>query len=173
MVTARALALAIATTSCLVTCALDPTQDDAVADLGDEAPGVPPGPTHRAGQPCLVCHDGSTASPAMSVAGTAYGVLGANAPLRGASVVFTDVNGATTTATTNDVGNFWVPASAWQPTYPLHAAVQVGDVQATMSSIIGRDGSCAGCHVDPPSRVSPGPVYLVPSAALLPDGGAK
>ena len=158
--------------SLLVTCGLDPARSEAVADLGGETPGVPKGPLHRAGQPCVVCHDGSTATPEMSVAGTVYGVLGARAPLAGASVVLTDVNGATYTASTNEAGNFYVEASAWRPAYPLRAAIQVGSVQATMSSIIGRDGSCAGCHADPASRISAGPVYLVPAASLLPDGGA-
>ncbi len=154
------------------TCALDPVRDDAIADLGPEAPGVPPGPLHRAGQPCLVCHDGSTATPAMSVGGTIYGVLGATAPLSGAAVELTAEDGATFTATTNAAGNFFVEEATWQPVYPLRAAVAFGDLTSTMSTLIGRDGSCATCHVNPPSRISAGLVYLAPSAALLPEGGS-
>jgi hypothetical protein len=154
------------------TCTLDPVQSEAIADLGGEAPGVPPGPLHRPGQPCLVCHDGSTARPAMSVAGTVYAVLGAAGAISGASVELTAEDGATFSATTNAAGNFYVEAAQWQPVYPLRVAVALGGLTSTMSTIIGRDGSCATCHVDPPSRISAGRVYLAPSAALLPDGGA-
>jgi hypothetical protein len=152
-------------------CSLNPVHDEAVSDLGGEAPGVPPSAEHRPGQPCLTCHDGSTAHPAMSVGGTVYGVLGSSTPLAGATVTLTDVNGATTTATTNAAGNFYVEASAWSPTFPIHAAVTLGGVVASMSSLIGRDGSCAGCHVDPASRISAGRVYLAATASLLPEGG--
>jgi hypothetical protein len=153
------------------TCSLDPTHDEAIADLGPEAPGVPPGPLHRPGQPCLVCHDGSTASPAMSVGGTVTAVLGSSSPLGGAAVELTAENGSTWTATTNAAGNFFVEASAWAPVYPLRAAVAFGGLTSTMSTLIGRDGSCAACHVDPPSRISAGVVFLAPSQALLPEGG--
>lgn len=158
--------------SLATTCTLDPVQSEAIADLGGEAPGVPPGPLHRPGQPCLVCHDGSTAQPAMSVGGTVYAVLGSEAPLAGATVELTAENGSTSTATTNGAGNFYVEESAWQPVYPLRVAVAYGGLTSTMSTIIGRDGSCGSCHVDPPSRISAGRVYLAPSPALLPDAGA-
>ena len=36
----------------------DPVHDARVAALGDERPGVPAGPNHRPGQPCLACHGG-------------------------------------------------------------------------------------------------------------------
>ena len=156
----------------LGTCSLDPVHDEAVSDLGGEAPGVPQGPLHRPGQPCLTCHDGTTAHPAMSVGGTIYGVLGESAPLANAAVTLTDVNGATFTSTTNSAGNFYVEPSSFNPTYPLHVAVRLGPLIATMSSLVGRDGSCAGCHADPASRISAGPVYLAAAAALLPDAGA-
>lgn len=153
-----------------VSCSLDPVHDEAQADLGDEAPGVDPGPTHRPGQPCLLCHDG-TSAPKWSVAGTIYGVLGSSSPLQNAKVALTDANGSVYTATSNEVGNFWVDDSHWSPTYPVHVAVSLGNVTSTMTTIIGRDGSCAGCHADPASRISVGRVYLAPSAALLPNGG--
>jgi hypothetical protein len=156
----------------LATCSLDPVHDEAVSDLGGERAGVPRGPMHRPGEPCLVCHDGATASPAMSVGGTVYAVLGAGDPIAGASVTLTDARGATRTQTTNAAGNFYVEAASWQPTFPLHVAVTLGSLTATMSSIVGRDGSCATCHSDPPTRISAGRVYLAPNASLLPDGGA-
>jgi hypothetical protein len=167
----RRLAVVIVSAAAL-TCSLDPVHDEAAADLGPEAPGVAPGPMHRAGQPCLVCHSGGAANPEMSVGGTVYQVRGADAPLAGASVELIDANGSIATATTNAVGNFYIEPSRWQPAFPLQVNVSFGEVTATMNSIIGRDGSCATCHADPPSRISAGRVYLAQIPALLPDAGA-
>jgi hypothetical protein len=147
-------------------CVLDPVNDERSADLGDETPGIPQGPLHRAGQPCLACHD------EMLAAGTVYAIHGESAPLRGVTVTLTDVSGATKAVTTNEVGNFFVEKNQWNATFPLHATVTYGSTSTTMSSIIGRDGSCATCHLDPLSRISAGPVYVAPTAALLSDGGA-
>jgi hypothetical protein len=143
----------------VVTCSLDPVHNEAIRDLGPEAPGVRPGPLHRAGQPCLVCHDGSV-TPAMSVAGTVYGVPPRATPLAGASVTLSDSSGSIFTATTNAAGNFYVEQAAWQPVYPLQASVAFGKVTAPMNTIIGHDGSCATCHTDPPSRISAGRVSV-------------
>jgi hypothetical protein len=163
------VALAAAT----LACSLDPVHDKAVADLGPEAPGISPGPLHRAGQPCLVCHSGGNANPAMSVGGTVYAIRSSAAPLAGASVELIDVTGSIAKATTNAAGNFYVEQAAWQPVFPLQVNVSFGELTATMNSIIGRDGSCAACHADPPSRISAGRVYLAQIAALLPDGGTE
>ena len=153
------------TIALLGACVLDPVPDQRSADLGDETPGIPQGPNHRAGQPCLACHD------EFSVAGTVYAVRGESTPAVLADVLLTDVNGKTATATTNAVGNFFIPVSSWAPTYPLHARVSYEGVSAEMTAIIGRDGSCASCHANPSSRISAGPVYVAPTAAFL-DGGA-
>ncbi|MEO7111473.1 MAG: hypothetical protein ABI183_13625 [Polyangiaceae bacterium] len=155
-----------------LSCSLDPTHDEAQSDLGDEAPGVSPGPDHRPGQPCLICHDGTTA-PQWSVAGTVTGVLGSTAPLHGATVSLTDANLSTFTATSNEVGNFWIESGRWQPTYPVKVAITYGSATATMSTIIGRDGSCAGCHASTASRISPGPVYVAATAAQLSSAGGS
>jgi len=163
---------AVVVAAAVAACSLDPVHDDAVRDLGGEAPGVRPGPTHRAGQPCLVCHDGSTAQPAMSVAGTIYGAPDSPAGLAGVGVTLADASGAIRTAVTNAAGNFYVEDSSWRPVFPLRVVVNYGAIPAPMSTIIGRDGSCAACHVDPPSRISPGRVYVAPSASLLPEAGS-
>ena len=162
------LAAVVAT---LVDCSFDPVRDEAIADLGPEAPGVAPGPLHRGGQPCLVCHDGSTASPAMSAGGTVYRVVGDATPLGGARVTLSDARGTIFAATTNAAGNFYVTPSSWQPVYPVRVAVGFGGKTATMTTIVGRDGSCASCHADPKSRISAGPVYLVSLPSLFPSGG--
>jgi len=157
--------------SLAMACSLDPVHDEAVADLGPEVAGIAEGPLHRAGQPCLVCHDGSTAQPAMSVAGTVNAVLGSSTPLAGASVSLTDITSSMFVAKTNAAGNFYVEPGAFRPVFPLHVEISFGGYTSIMTTIVGRNGSCAACHVDPPSRISVGAVYLAPVAALVPDGG--
>jgi hypothetical protein len=151
----------------LVACSLDPVHDEAVSDLGPEAPGVSPGPLHRPDQPCLVCH-----ADTMSAAGTIHAALDDTAPLANANVMLTDSTGAIANAATNAAGNFFVAKSAWQPVFPVHASIAFGNVVATMNTEIGRDGSCAACHVAPATRISAGLVVLVPTSSLLPDGGS-
>lgn len=150
----------------MVTCSFDPVHDEAVADLGPEAPGVPQGPLHRPDQPCLVCHGD------MSVAGTVHAVLGYAAPLANVTVTLTDAQDAGASATTNDAGNFYIEKATWQPVFPLHATIALGNVNVVMNTEIGRNGSCADCHVAPATRISAGLVYLVPNVSLLPDGGS-
>ena len=154
-----------------VSCSLDPTHDEAKSDLGDETPGIQPGPLHRPGQPCLICHDGSTARQ-WSIAGTVTGVLGNPAPLEGATVSLIDANLSTFSVTSNAAGNFYVELSRWVPTYPVKVAVTFGSLTSTMTTIIGRDGSCAGCHASPASRISAGPVYVAASTAQLASSSA-
>ncbi len=141
----------------------DPVHDDAVAALGGEAQGVPPGPLHRPGQPCLLCHDGAPGDPpAFSLAGTVF--LYANSieqAANGATVTLEDKDGTTATATTNAAGNFFLTPTAYSPEYPVHVkSVARGNVSILMHSHVGGNGSCAGCHVDPEAPDSPGHVYL-------------
>ena len=152
----------------------DPVHDNEVAALGPEAPGESPGPTHRAGQPCLVCHDGSgPGNLKMSVAGTIYLAQSAPDPLPNARVHLVDANGSAREAITNSVGNFLVPFSEWAPTAPISVTLSYpADVSpalntATMSTFIGRDGSCASCHYDPAGPSSHGRVYMVLDPADL------
>ncbi len=147
--------------------ACDPVQSDAVASLGDEAPGVKKGPTHRPGQPCIVCHDGAIGDPpAFSVAGTVFVAEGDRTAANRATVALTDSTGKTYSTTTNTAGNFYVAPSEFTPNYPMKVAVTYGGVTVKMTSLIGRDGSCGGCHTDPAGPASPGHVYIPP------DGGA-
>ena len=154
--------------------ACDPTHADQVAALGDEAPNVRRGPTHRPGQPCLLCHDGAIGDPQQfSVAGTIYQTAGDGTGADGVSVTMTDATGSSFRALTNSAGNFYVTPNQWTPTFPIQAQIcshdpcESTDVKVTMRTLISRDGSCSGCHVDPASDVSPGRVVLT-----LADGGA-
>lgn len=173
----RALFLiaALAAGAVIASCG-DPVHDGEVTALGPEAPGVSPGPDHRPGQPCLVCHGGQgPASAQFALAGTVFQIP-APAPATGANgvtVKITDVNSSVGTATTNSVGNFYILASDYSPTYPVDAELDEGSSTVKMLTHIGRNGSCGYCHFDPPGTGSPGHVYLADSLADLPDGGAQ
>jgi len=156
----RGAALALVSGLLLAAC-VDETHDLQVQALGGEAPGVPRGPLHRPGQPCLVCHGGEgPASHQFVMAGTVYAVQGETAPATGAEVVIEDAKGAIYGATTNEAGNFYIPTGQWAPTFPAQAQVSQGKSSQQMLTHIGRDGSCADCHTPTPGPTSPGPVYL-------------
>ena len=156
----------------------DPVQDARVAALGDEAAGVPPGPTHRPGQPCLTCHGGNgPADLELSVAGTIYQTAAPDSPpLAGGTVAIYDATqladgGAPQTVTTNAAGNFYIPKSQWTPFYPLHdisLTFPGVDAPTMMHTNVGRDGSCGTCHFEPKGNDSHGHVYMVLEAADFP-----
>lgn len=156
----------------------DPVHDARVDALGPETAGVPRGPTHRAGKPCLTCHGGQgPADLELSIAGTVYQTAAPDSPPAvGATVTIFDATqspegGAPHTFVTNAAGNFFAPKSEWSPIFPLHdIAVKAPDIDAPtlMHTTVGRDGSCATCHFDPRGEGSHGHVYLVLEAADLP-----
>jgi hypothetical protein len=125
----------------------DPVHVDAVTALGDEAPGIPPGPTHRPGQPCTTCHGGDgPADLELSVAGTLFAVRGSSVALPGGVATVTDAHGDSRPLTSNDAGNFYVPRSQWEPVFPLQAVIAAEDVRRQMITLLRRDGGCATCH---------------------------
>jgi len=141
--------------------------DGEVAALGPEAPGIPKGEYHRAGQPCLVCHGGEgPASTVFTVAGTIFAgpynaTMNNTLGVDQASAYFVDDNGAMNAATTNCVGNFWITPSTWNPAFPIIVEV-FGPTGSgiPMPGHIGRTGSCATCHQDPQSLSAVGHVYV-------------
>jgi hypothetical protein len=157
----------------------DPVHDDLVRSLGPEAPGVPAGPRHRPGQPCLACHGGNgPASTVLSLGGTVYADPDGMQPSEGATVHIEDVNIVAQDLVTNAAGNFFVGPSIYTPTYPIRMKVTSADGNNTqqMLSLSLRSGSCADCHTNPPSPTSPGVVYLMPAMAGSPpadDGGSE
>lgn len=185
----RIVAIALAAAA-LASCG-DPAHDNAVNALGPEKPGVSPGPTHRPGQPCVICHGGSgPGNPQFSIGGTVYAVKGQTDPLVNATVHLTDATGSTRTATTNAAGNFYITLSQWAPLPPIaKISVDCGpltstspytcgptdpntpSLTATMNTHIGRDGSCAGCHFGVRSATTPGPIYVASDPADLPMAG--
>jgi hypothetical protein len=155
---------------------MDPAHDNAVDALGNEAPGVPRGPLHRAGQPCLTCHGGEgPAGSEFSVAGTVYLLSYQETPAPGVNVLIEDSTGVAGIVPTNQVGSFWVNASEWRPTFPLQVTLQYGPINKQMPVPVNRSGSCADCHhlpgpQDPPmgaSATSPGRVWLAQNQSQL------
>lgn len=147
----------------------DPVHGDAVDALGGEAAGVGPGPLHRGGQPCLLCHDGAIGNPTkFSVAGTVYDAPSTAQPVAGVTVTMTSLHdGASFTATTNEAGNFYATPTEWAPAYPIKVTMKSGGKSICMTTHIGRDGSCAGCHVEPAGQASPGRIVVAPPTNLL------
>jgi hypothetical protein len=140
---------------------VDAVHNDEVSALGPEVGS--PGPQHRPGQPCLTCHGGSgPASLQLSAGGTVYQYQGGGAPAVGASVLIEDVDGHTSTSTTNAAGNFFVTLSDFAPHYPTQMTVTSSDgmTSVPMLTHAGRDGSCADCHTPVAGPNSPGPVYI-------------
>jgi hypothetical protein len=146
----------------LVALSCDPVHDNAVSSLGGETPGVAPGPLHRPGQPCLLCHDGQgNDPPAFALAGTIFLDANSPTPAVGATVSLMDASGKTASQTTNAAGNFYFDPATFSPKFPVHVTgVAMGGVSVVMHSHIGGNGSCAGCHADPAGPDSPGHVYL-------------
>jgi hypothetical protein len=97
------------------------------------------------------------------IAGTVYLNQGKTDPANGAQVQIEDVNGSFFTATTNEVGNFYITPDQWMPVWPLQVNVTQGkNIPEGMLTHIGRAGSCADCHTQTAGPTSPGPVYAIP-----------
>lgn len=160
----------------LVACS-DPVNDDARDALGPEQAGVPPGPLHRPGQPCVLCHgEEGPGDMVMSVAGTVYKFPDSDEPLAGAYVDFIDSSGKKFTAATNCAGNFFVQPEDFDPDFPIWTSLRYGGIAMPieMSTPVFRERSCAGCHAIKSGTSSPGHVYFVRvHQAMFPPDGCK
>ena len=141
-----ALAAALALSSCT-----DPVPDMAVAQLGPEIDGVSPGPLHRRGQPCLVCHSerGPASNKPFAVAGTIFEkAMGDAPPTKPIEIHLRDSqNGSPGVFTTNEVGNFFVREDQWSDiAYPLRVGIQRDGKNRSMMTSVHREGSCNYCH---------------------------
>jgi hypothetical protein len=138
----------------------DPVQDELVADLGPEGK-VPPGPLHRPGQPCLLCHEESGEAGPFTVAGTVYLDAMSATPVADVEVTVIDSMARSFASTTNCAGNFFIKPNQFVPVFPIWLEMRAGMVLRTMDTASFREGSCAACHADPKSRSSAGHVYLI------------
>lgn len=154
---------AVTSTSCF-----DPEHKDEVNALGGETSGVRTGPTHRPGQPCLVCHGGSGPGNAQfSIAGTIYANRDKPAVKQGVEVTITDVTGDARTLVSNQAGNFYISIDQWSPTFPVNVSLAYPGLdpktQTQMQSPIGRNGGCGFCHYGADNELTHmPPVFLEP-----------
>lgn len=165
----------IALAALLGACHPDPVHEDKVKAQGPEDPGIPTGPLHRAGQPCLTCHSGSgPASMNMSLAGTVYQDIKSRTPVEGVVVHAFDSQGHQAITATNCVGNFFIQKKAFNPVWPVWIQLEYkGQPMLRMASPIFRDGSCADCHHDPGGPSSAGHVYASGGLVKLPPASCK
>jgi hypothetical protein len=108
-----------------------------------------------------VCHGGDgPGSPTFSVAGTVFETPGELVALPGTLVHLADANGKRVSTWTNDAGNFYLGFNDFSPRYPLWVSLERDGVLVEMKTPSYREGSCAGCHVDPSGAESVGHVYF-------------
>ena len=139
----------------------NPAQDNLINSLGPEASGVRRGPLHRPGQPCLACHSAAGGRhPQFSVAGTVYQTSDSTKPARDVIVELTDSKGRKYSVASNCAGNFYVQERDFQPVYPMTVKLEYGSLETKMFTNIYREGSCAGCHYDPPGYNRAEHVYV-------------
>ncbi len=150
----------------------DPTRDHQIERLGGEDPAVQPGPEHRPGQPCVLCHSagGPASNHPFVVGGTIFQTDAPNSPgAENVEVRFVDArsNGPSDQVFTNAAGNFYVEESSWDVTYPFRVGIYKDKkLVAEMSTTVNRDGSCATCHTplvpgdDDLARMSVGQIYV-------------
>jgi len=135
----------------LLSSCTDPVPDMAVARLGPEADGVSPGPLHRPGQPCLVCHSerGPASNKPFAVAGTVFEKPTGDAPpTTPIEINLRDsMNQSPGPFTTNEVGNFYITEDEWPDiTFPLRVGIERNGKRSEMMSAVNREGSCNFCH---------------------------
>lgn len=143
----------------------DPVRDQQIERLGGEDPRVSPGPEHRPGQPCVLCHsDGGPASDfKFAIAGTIFETSSPQSNgAEGVKVFFIDAASAKRTYETNAAGNFFIPESEWSDlTYPFRVGILKEGANNNnpipMTSVVNREGSCNFCH-----RPNPGSPYAIP-----------
>jgi hypothetical protein len=156
--------LVLLTIGALSAC-VDPVYDDAVAALGGEAAGVEPGPLHRPGQPCVLCHSSRGGELEFSLAGTVYVDPSSRTPIEDVNVRVVDSQNRKFVARTNCAGNFFITPREFQPDFPIWLGLDRAGIFRDMDSPVYREPSCAGCHSDPVSLSSAGHIFLIENLA--------
>jgi hypothetical protein len=145
----------------------DPVRDEAIAALGPEGK-VPPGPSHRPGQPCTLCHSEEGNAGAFSIAGTVYLDAVSDTPVGNVAVTIIDSKARSFTATTNCAGNFYVRPEKFDPAYPYWVTMDFGMIHRSMDTPSFREGSCGSCHSQRKGRASAAQVYLLDEGDMAP-----
>ena len=135
-------------------------QQAQIAELGPEEPGVPPGPLHRAGQPCLLCHSATGEAPRFTAAGTVYSSSAVHKSVGGVKVQLIDAARRAHVAYTNCIGNFFVVPQEFEPVLPMWVSLSGYRATIDMESPMHKDGDCGFCHRPQKSPSSAGPVFL-------------
>jgi hypothetical protein len=147
------------TTFMLAACA-DPVLDEKIAALGPESPEGP-GPNHRPGQPCVICHNpAGSAKSHFAFAGTIYRDKGGKVPLGDVEVILTDARGSKFVGKSNCSGNVYFPIARTTAAFPVWVSMKKGAHTVNMESAIFREPDCAVCHSEPESPASAGAVFL-------------
>ena len=186
-------ATCVAVVSVASSCSLDPVHRSEVDVLGAEKADEYPieSEYHRPGEPCALCHsEKGPADTKFALGGTIFwGPDDYGARVDNAYVYVLDAKNTTKCFVTNCNGNFYVKQDDLDrekttfPTYPLlvsvFRAVNPGTdetkLQArTMSGHIGREGSCATCHIQGlRDYASPGQIRLFNTAQEFKDKNIK
>lgn len=176
-------ALSVVVISSMFGCLGSTSREEERAALGDTDHQVfidghweEPGPLHRPGQPCLVCHSGAHPADGMSfeVAGTIYERAMDHFGTPGVVVTLEDAEGPYAQVVTNRTGNFMVTRDgdddedsdegmvrvgrAFVP--PLRVSIAREGVERPMRSFVWREGSCSSCHRADEDFDSPGRAVL-------------
>ncbi|HEY0709627.1 MAG TPA: hypothetical protein VGG33_22640 [Polyangia bacterium] len=150
----------------LLTACADPVLDQKLAALGPESPEGP-GPNHRPGQLCVVCHNpAGDAKPHFALAGTVYRDKGGKVPIGDVEVILTDARGSKFVGKSNCSGNFYFPIESTTPAFPVWVSMKKNDHQINMESAIFREPDCALCHSEPAGPTSAGAVFLTDDPEL-------
>lgn len=145
----------------LLSACVDPEHDSQVDDLGPEVEGVPAGPLHRPGQPCLTCHGKEgPADQEFSIAGTVYYEQKSTQPMPNVLVHVIDWQHNESVMATNCAGNFWVQPGDYTPLQPYATWLEYAGQHSSMTSLSFREGSCAFCHRDPAGPSSVGHIFF-------------
>lgn len=152
-----AFAAALAPSACT-----DPVLETKLDALGPEPGPYAPGPNHRAGAPCTVCHaEGSSARSAFDLGGTVYARASSKEGLPGVKVRLFDSEGDQLGVITNQVGNFFLrEGELGAVDFPVWVELEYQGELTAMQSPMFRERSCATCHSDPPGPSHAGHVYL-------------